>query len=255
MVLIGFFGELGSGKTLGLTYFAWNNFFYLGRKIFSNYTLFGIPFTPVKTIGDFFKMIPPETTDEEILSGVEKFFAGDELWKWAESQTVGKGSVEKKKIVDDILGASRKSFVTIGYTTQRLKKIDPTIREITDIVIYPELSADKKSYLKLLPIPYGGSTVMEPIIIKPLPFFAMYNTYQKIPQLIMSNETSEEVYIPIEKNSALIKFFIDNKFTEKEAVNFIRYIERKFIFPRLSQIKEYKHLCDEDREIVLNLRS
>jgi len=56
---------------------AWNNYYFKSRKIYANYDLFGIPFTPVRTIEKLHQMIPPETSKEEVVSGIEKFFAGD----------------------------------------------------------------------------------------------------------------------------------------------------------------------------------
>jgi hypothetical protein len=70
--------NFGIGKTLALTYLAWNNYYYKKRKVCSNYNLFGIPFTPVHTLEDLKKMIPMETaTVEELLAQKEVFFAGD----------------------------------------------------------------------------------------------------------------------------------------------------------------------------------
>jgi hypothetical protein len=54
MSLMAFCGELGSGKTLGLTYMAVRNYLH-GRKIYSNYKL-NFPFTPVKTPDDIVNM-------------------------------------------------------------------------------------------------------------------------------------------------------------------------------------------------------
>jgi hypothetical protein len=79
MVLIAVIGELGVGKTLGLTYLSWNNYYYKRRNICANYNLYGIPFTPVRTLEDLQKMIPSKTaTVEELLTQKEIFFAADE---------------------------------------------------------------------------------------------------------------------------------------------------------------------------------
>ena len=65
MVLMGIVGSLGSGKTLALTYLAWRNWHLKGRRIFSNYNLYGFPFTKVDAIPSI----------ERMQNG---FFAGDE---------------------------------------------------------------------------------------------------------------------------------------------------------------------------------
>jgi hypothetical protein len=56
MVLFAIVGELGAGKTLALTYLAWTNWYKKGRKIYSNYNLYGIPFTKVKSMPDLENM-------------------------------------------------------------------------------------------------------------------------------------------------------------------------------------------------------
>jgi hypothetical protein len=57
-------GELGAGKTLGLTYMVLRNY-HKGRKIYANYALKSIPYTPV-------------TNPEQIETMNDGFFAGDE---------------------------------------------------------------------------------------------------------------------------------------------------------------------------------
>ena len=81
IVLVSITGELGVGKTLTLAYLAWNNYYYKKREIFTNFTLYGIPHIKIQRLSDFFKLIPVEVTEEEILGGKEKAFLGDELWR------------------------------------------------------------------------------------------------------------------------------------------------------------------------------
>ena len=44
MVLFGIFGELGSGKTLLLTYLLFKKWILEGQKIYANYHLFKMPY-------------------------------------------------------------------------------------------------------------------------------------------------------------------------------------------------------------------
>ncbi len=69
MVLMSIVGELGTGKTLSLAYLSWLNWHRKGRRVYSNMTLYGFPFTKVNTIEGL----------DQIREG---FFAGDELWLW-----------------------------------------------------------------------------------------------------------------------------------------------------------------------------
>jgi len=89
-------GELGAGKTLTLSYLAWKNHFIKGRDIFSNYSLYGMPHTRIRSLADLEKMR-------------DGFFAGDELWLWLDSRTSSK---QMNKVTSDILLKSRKRGLT-----------------------------------------------------------------------------------------------------------------------------------------------
>ena len=223
MVLIMVSGELGVGKTLTLTYLAWNNYYYKKRKIASNYTLYGLPYYPIRTVKEFFTFIPPVTTPEEILKGEEKAFFGDDFWKWIGTATLGLGTKKKTEIIKRILMASRKSFVTVFYSTQIPKMIKPEIREVTDLMMKPMLSPDK-SYCKVYV--YGlveGKYLhpMQPIYFNTEPIIAMYNTYEVAyeAELDLSDEELYsnlptgmklvEEFNPIEQNPAWMKYCRD----------------------------------------------
>jgi len=124
MPLIGIYGGLGKGKTLALAYMCWNNYFIKKRKVYSNFRLYGIPHTLVRTLEGLMRIIPMKASEKEIMEGKEIFFAGDELWRWVGSRMIGKGSKKLKETIDRILLASRKAFVTIVYTVQTPKQID-----------------------------------------------------------------------------------------------------------------------------------
>lgn len=80
MVLMAIVGSLGGFKTCSLTYLVWNNWYYKDREIYSNYNLYGIPYTPVKSLEDIEAMIPTETpTAEQLMNQKEIFFAGDRV--------------------------------------------------------------------------------------------------------------------------------------------------------------------------------
>ncbi|MEM1543732.1 MAG: hypothetical protein QW795_03520 [Candidatus Bathyarchaeia archaeon] len=244
-------GELGVGKTLTLTYLAWNNYYYKKRKIGANYTIYGMPFYPIKTVKEFFWFIPPKTTNEEILKGEEKAFFGDDFWKWIGTQTLGLGTKKKSEIIKRILMASRKSFVTVFYTTQLARLIKPEIRQVTDLMMKPTLSPDK-SYCKVYV--YGlieGKYLqpLQPLYFNTEPIIAMYNTYEVAfdAELDINIEEEDfleppkgfeivEEFIPIEKNPAWMKYCRD-----------ILHID--------INSKEFKKKCDEiQRGLGIELR-
>lgn len=122
MALIGFLGDLGSGKTLSLTYFAYRNWIK-GRKIFSNYHL-EFDHESIKTVDDI----------ENIRAG---FCALDELWLWIDSRL---SMTKKNRFLSLVLIKSRKRDFDIGYTTQHWMQIDCRVRNVTDFLVFSFLS-------------------------------------------------------------------------------------------------------------------
>lgn len=236
MVLLAIVGELGQGKTLGIAYMCWNNYYFKGRKIYANFNIFGIPFTPVRTIKKLQKMIPAETSKEEVLAGIEKFFGGDELWRWIDARSIGKGVKEKAMIVNNILAASRKSFVTIGYSTQIYDQVDKRIRGITDIICYPQLALDN-SYCKILTFKGPKASahgMLQPIYFHCEPIYAIYNTYEKVQPLADIDTPAskeEEIVIPITENIAWIKYLKDSGFSEQKIESYSNKMQEMLLRP------------------------
>lgn len=215
---------MGIGKTLGLTYLAWNNYYYKKRSICANYNLYGIPYTPILTLDDLKKMIPSETaTTEQLMLQKEIFFAADELWRWIDSRCAIMGFSKTRtqkienKIVTDILAASRKAFVTVAYTTQTFDQVDKRIKQITDFVFYPVLVGDNTLCRMSV---FKGSrptigTMLPDIRFFCEPMFAMYNTYEIIQPLLEGEVSEEKTQHPTE-NPAWIKYCRDRKMTDEQ---------------------------------------
>jgi hypothetical protein len=233
-MLVAILGNLGKGKTLTLTYLGWNNFFIRRKKIYSNYDLYGIPFTKITTIGSLEALMPLE--NEDVLRKQEIVFLGDELWKWCSARTIGKGSKALKDLIDRILLGSRKAFVTVIYTTQNLAQVDPWVRRTTDLFIYPIL------YNGILNIYFLSNPVSNPTLEqlykystdKPLrvlaePFYAMFNTYQRVPPLQDGYDDMVERVVNIRKNPALQRYiFIDKQKDAEYFEKYYQHIEKKF---------------------------
>jgi hypothetical protein len=233
-MLVAILGNLGKGKTLTLTYLAWNNFFIRRKKIYSNYDLYGVPYTRITTIGSLESLMPLE--DENVLNKQEVIFLGDELWRWISARTIGKGAKAMKDLIDRILLGSRKAFVTVIYTTQNLAQIDPWVRRTTDLFVYPIL------YNGILNIYFLSNPVSNPTLEqlykystdKPLrvlaePFYAMFNTYQRVPPLQDGYDDMVERVVNIRKNPALQRYiFIDKQKDEEYFEKYCQHIEKKF---------------------------
>jgi hypothetical protein len=233
-MLVAILGNLGKGKTLTLTYLGWNNFFIRRKKIYSNYDLYGIPFTKITTIGSLETLMPLE--NENVLNKQEVVFLGDELWRWISARTIGKGAKAMKDLIDRILLGSRKAFVTVIYTTQNLGQVDPWVRRTTDLFIYPIL------YNGILNVYFLSNPVSNPTLEqlykystdKPLrvlsePFYAIFDTYQRVPPLQDGYDDMVERVINIRKNQALQRYiFIDKQKDAEYFEKYCQHIEKKF---------------------------
>jgi hypothetical protein len=207
-------GELGIGKTLTLSYLAWNNWYFKKRIIATNYTVYGIPHQRITSINQFFQFIPEESSEKEILEGNEKWFGGDDFWRWISSRTFGMGAKEKNDVIGRILIASRKAKVTVTYSTQLFSMIDKNVRQITDLLMKPVLSPDM-SYCKVYV--YGiieGKMVqpMQPFYFNTESIYAIYNTYERVMEITNNKDDNTpllETTIPIKDNPAWKKYCRD----------------------------------------------
>jgi len=166
MVLMAVVGELGSGKTLGLTRLAWINHFQKKRRIYSNYKLYGIPYTYVNSLKDL----------EMMENGT---FVGDELWVWMEARS---SQSQINKVTSDILLKSRKRGLTYIFSAQSLSQIDVRVRNVIDFTVYPVLNP-KENLGKLLI--FNGNrpdehNLMRILRFRPPKVFKQYNTREEI---------------------------------------------------------------------------
>lgn len=241
IVLFAIVGELGSGKTLTLTYLAWHNWLHRGRRIYSNLTLYGFPFTKVTSVDDLDRMR-------------EGFGAFDELWlsisSWSRSKKI--------EFITSILLKSRKRGLTICFTTQSISQINKRIREVTDFLAYALMSVDN-SYCRVEifrgPKPSIGTRMKPPIYFNVEPVIAMYNTYEEVKPLIPKEEAeklnlpvSEEVFIPITQNPAWIRYLRSKGIRTKDRI--LKYSQKimKVINPEgITSEDQREH---EDFEVV-----
>lgn len=128
--------------------------------------------------------------------------------------------------------ASRKANVTVAYTCQLFSLIDKNIRNITDLLMKPQLSADH-SYCKVEV--YGlieGKFLlpMQPFYYNCEPIYAIYNSYERVQDLVVSEDKEKSelkpVTIPITKNPAWKKYCRDFRGIEPDSEEFKRYSEK-----------------------------
>jgi len=164
-MLMGVIGELGSGKTLGMTYMGIRNYVkYEGtRTIFANYHLFDVPFNFVDS---------PEQIDD-IHSGI---FLADELWLWLDSRV---SSSKRNRFVSAILAKSRKRDLDILYTSQSFSQVDKRVRKITDFVAVPSHNeASHRCTIRIYTNPAGD--LIKILKFNAIPIYELYDTTEEI---------------------------------------------------------------------------
>jgi len=166
-----FVGELGAGKTLSLTYFAYLNHLK-GVKVYSNYHL-SFPHEKILSI-------------EDIEGMREGFFAGDELWLWMDSRA---SHSKKNRAISSILLKSRKRGIQIAYTTQSFGQIDLRIRRITDFIAVPMLSP-KEDWCRVLILSNPSMTKVRWLKFRTGEIFPLYDTEEEIEPV--QDETKKE---------------------------------------------------------------
>lgn len=170
MVLVAIVGELGAGKTLGLTHVLKKRYDE-GKTIYANYHLNNDVFDNYEYV---------ESTDQinEMREGV---FGGDELWLWLDSRESARG---KNKFISSILIKSRKRDIDILYTTQNFMQIDIRIRRVTDFVIEPILTKNelvcKLFYYKMQNYLAGSTRPIKILKFYTPPVWKMYDTKEEV---------------------------------------------------------------------------
>lgn len=161
-------GELGSGKTLSLTYLLWRNWYYKRKIIYANYTLYGIPYYKITRVSEL----------DKIRQG---YLGADEMWVWLETSV---GERLKKKIISDILRKSRKRNLTINSTSQTMEQIPLKIRKIVDFIGYPILNRNATICKLLIFAGPHARTLLREHYFYTKPIFKMYDTNEEIGDLI-----------------------------------------------------------------------
>lgn len=174
MVLFTVVGELGSGKTLGLTSLCWQHWFFRREKIFSNYHLFGIPYFYVESV-------------EQLDMAKDGFLALDEFWRLVDSYY---SRSKKAKITADILARSRKRGLTYCMTAQVMSSISPRIRQVMDFTAYPIMNKDE-TIVKILI--FRGSKGKKEHYLKSVYFRTtfQFDRYETNEEVDMTEESAE----------------------------------------------------------------
>ena len=158
-MLMGFFGNLGTGKTLGLTYYLHK---YRANEIYANYHL-------------AFKsnyIAEPE----DLLNVSQGYIGLDELWAWLDSRV---SASKKNRLLGHFLLTSRKRGCHVLYTAQHFKQVDKRVRNITDVLAFPTYDRKTKRLTIELTSQFDSS-FRRKFTIDARPIFDMFNTTEEI---------------------------------------------------------------------------
>jgi len=121
-MIIGFIGNLGSGKTISLVRMAYS-YYKKGYKVYSNIKLS----FPHETLS--FKDFENYARSNEQFT--KSFFLIDEIHVALDSRRSGS---KTNIVISHLILQSRKRQIQIGFTTQHFSQIDMRLRNQTDIV-------------------------------------------------------------------------------------------------------------------------
>jgi len=121
----------------------------------------------------------PVTSPEQIESMQDGFFAGDELWTWADARVSGS---KKNKFITPILAKSRKRGIHIGYTVQAFRQIDVRIRNITDFICMAKLN-ESESLCRLFVYTQPSMQLQRVFKFRTAPVFDLYDTKEEVSSL------------------------------------------------------------------------
>ena len=164
-MIIGFMGDLGSGKTLGMTILGYSIYFLSDKKlkIFSNYKVKGA--YKIYKISQLFKI-----KNGIILLDELHILIDSRLWRY------------NKYLVDYFLQI-RKYNNFLLFTTQHFKQIDVRIRNVCQYLFYCQRF---KNYFKYTLIDTLYKDIKKTIILpknEAEKFYKYYNTFEAIKKL------------------------------------------------------------------------
>src|SRR4030067_3126090 len=173
MTIIAFIGRPRTGKTLFMTFHAYNNYLN-GHEIFSNYKL-SFPHTLMSPY-DMLK-IPFQDVDRDM-----KTLCIQEATKWFDSRASMK---PENRLLHSLTGQSGKRNLNILWDDQAFERADRELRRATEFIYTSNVFIDAVTKEPLAfqynkEDMYDGSYFKLPIIPATVlqPFYSMYNSYE-----------------------------------------------------------------------------
>lgn len=153
-MIIGYYGDLGSGKTLSMTKYAY--LYYLkGYEVYSNY---GLSFPHKKIDNKFLKDVVTQDTQ---FNG-KTVFALDELDMYFDSRS---SMSKNNKIVSYFVKQIRKKNIRLLFAVQSEDRVDKRLRGLTRVKVFC-----KKEEILVYPkggdIPFVANLITNQIVVK-----------------------------------------------------------------------------------------
>lgn len=191
-MIAGIVGKLGRGKTLLLTALAYVT--HEAGSIYTKHLIFDkiFNYSNCKTIYSNYKLnfdFKPVTNAEALDNMTDGSAFFDEFWLWCDSRM---SMSQKNKSISGIALKSRKRNMDIYYTAQNLSRIEKRIRNITDVILIPEIN--EKTGIMTVEVCEPNEKfklVLRKFKIYILPFLKMYDTKEEIQELETDNRNSE----------------------------------------------------------------
>jgi len=200
-MIIGVHGKPGRGKTVFMTHLAW----YAqkaGLKIYANYNLYGLNFTPVLTFHQL----------EQMVDGIAFI---DELWKWIDSRRAMRNeSID----ISDVLIFGRKNNIILVFSAQRFHQLDKRIRDNCDYVVRPKMMDDFCCKADIYEVDEEIKK-MPTIYFNPATVYPYYETKQMVKVLGEAWDPMKQIKLPIKENPAFIRYLNTNGVTQPQTIN------------------------------------
>jgi hypothetical protein len=161
-MILGFMGDLGSGKTLGAVIFAYNIYFLSNKKlsIWANFTIKGA--NKIKSLSQLKRLNNSILVLDELHILIDA-----RMWKF------------NKELMDYFLQLRKYNNFLI-FTTQHIKQVDVRLRNVTQYIFYCQRFSKYFRYT-LLDILYKDviKTLYLPKEVAKV-FYDKYNTFEKV---------------------------------------------------------------------------
>lgn len=170
-MIIGFIGDMGSGKTLSMVRIAYILYKKYNYDVYSNIVL-NFPFK-LLTLDD---IIEYSNNDKSFNNSV---FLIDEAHIFIDSRSSGS---RRNLIISYFILQTRKKNVWLLYTTQYLHQVDKRLRGSTNVFTecYFKSVNDKSFVLNVYNIVASFKTITKYNTFNAIPFYDLYNTYEVV---------------------------------------------------------------------------